>query len=184
MIFRMWWYVWPHLADKPALTQEPRSHISLASALFFSQNLLVCVHSLICTDRHPHQIWLRKWAGVCKTSYRPTCSVWYQRRHEHHCQRTVALSFLGDGSAAAEGWYLQVPNIRGYTALSYLGERLGNLADHFLTFTALCSVSLQKGHPHEHQHSIISGPSGPTFKWLLIGLLISYSDISHYSLPE
>ena len=125
-----------------------------------SQNLLVCVHSLICTDRHPHQIWLRKRAGVCKTSYRPTCSAWYQRRHEHHCQRAAGLSFLGDGSAAGEGWCLQVPNVGGFTAQPCLGERLGNLTDRFLTFTALCSVSLRKGHPHEHQHSIISGPSG------------------------
>lgn len=47
-----------------------------------------------------------------------------------------------------------------FTALPCLGEGSGNFTDHFLTFMALFSVSLQKGHSHEHQHSIISGLSG------------------------
>lgn len=53
-------------------------------------------------------------------------------------------------------WCLEVPDL----GFLQLGERLGNLADGFLTFMALCSVSLQKEHTYEHQHSIISVPSG------------------------
>lgn len=34
-----------------------------------------CVHSLVCTDPHPQQIWLGKQEGVCKTSPRPSCSA-------------------------------------------------------------------------------------------------------------
>lgn len=155
-------------------TQKPHQ---LGTGPISSQNLLVGMNALICTD--PYQIWLRKWTGVCKTSYRPVCSAWYQTGHEHHCQRTVGLPLLGGDSALMMGDICRYQMLGGFTSLSCMGERLGNLTDCFLAFMALCSVSLQQRASPWTPTQLYQWSQCPTFKWLLSGLLINCCDISY-----
>lgn len=111
-----------------------------------SQNLPVGMNSLICID--PYQIWLRKWTGVCKTSYRPVCSAWYQTRHEHHCQKTVGLPLLGGDSALMMSDICRYQMSGGFYILILHGREIRKLDRLFLSFYGfLFSLTATKGIP-------------------------------------
>lgn len=157
--------------DKPALSQEPSSHISLALVLS-SQNLLV-VCSLTCTDRQPHQM-----ARVCHMSQSLQNSLQMQGLLSEkagtslpNAHRSVILRWW-----QCSRWGVMFSGTR-FCSPTLPGREIRKIDRSLLNFYRFV-FSLTT--PTQHYQ----WPQWPNIKWLLLSLLISYSDPSHYSPPE